>query len=76
MTDNNGGLCERTGSAQSTRSRRSAERQAAVAEGRGRVVLTVAPNGGRKTKADHPELPLTLMNLPGPPPSASSAGPR
>ena len=33
--------------------------RAAVAEGRGRVVLTVAPNGGRKTKADHPALPLT-----------------
>ena len=31
----------------------------AVAEARGRVVLAVAPNGGRKTKADHPELPLT-----------------
>ena len=30
-----------------------------MGEARGRVVLTVAPNGGRKTKADHPELPLT-----------------
>jgi len=32
-------------------------------EGRGRVVLAVAPNGGRKTKADHPELPLTADEL-------------
>lgn len=30
-----------------------------MAEARGRVVLAVAPNGGRKTKADHPALPLT-----------------
>jgi 3-keto-5-aminohexanoate cleavage enzyme len=30
-----------------------------VGEARGRVVLTVAPNGGRKSKTDHPELPLT-----------------
>jgi 3-keto-5-aminohexanoate cleavage enzyme len=34
-----------------------------VAEGRGRVVVTVAPNGGRKTKTDHPELPLTAVEL-------------
>jgi 3-keto-5-aminohexanoate cleavage enzyme len=34
-----------------------------VAEGRGRVVVTVAPNGGRKTKADHPALPLTSDEL-------------
>jgi 3-keto-5-aminohexanoate cleavage enzyme len=34
-----------------------------VAEGRGRVVVTVAPNGGRKTKADHPALPLTAEEL-------------
>jgi 3-keto-5-aminohexanoate cleavage enzyme len=34
-----------------------------VAEARGRVVLAVAPNGGRKTKADHPELPLTAGEL-------------
>jgi 3-keto-5-aminohexanoate cleavage enzyme len=34
-----------------------------VAEGRGQVVLTVAPNGGRKTKADHLELPLTAEEL-------------
>jgi 3-keto-5-aminohexanoate cleavage enzyme len=34
-----------------------------VAEGRGRVALTVAPNGGRKTKADHPALPLTAEEL-------------
>ena len=32
-------------------------------EGRGRVVLAVAPNGGRKTKADHPGLPLTADEL-------------
>jgi 3-keto-5-aminohexanoate cleavage enzyme len=35
----------------------------AVAEGRGRIVLAVAPNGGRKTKADHPALPLTASEL-------------
>jgi 3-keto-5-aminohexanoate cleavage enzyme len=34
-----------------------------VAEGRGRVVVTVAPNGGRKTKVDHPALPLTSDEL-------------
>jgi 3-keto-5-aminohexanoate cleavage enzyme len=34
-----------------------------VAEGQGRVVLAVAPNGGRKTKADHPTLPLTADEL-------------
>ena len=34
-----------------------------MAEGRGRVVVTVAPNGGRKTKADHPELPLISDEL-------------
>ncbi len=34
-----------------------------MAEGRGRVVLAVAPNGGRKTKADHPALPLTADEL-------------
>jgi uncharacterized protein (DUF849 family) len=34
-----------------------------LAEERGRVVLTVAPNGGRKTKADHPALPLTPDEL-------------
>src|SRR5271170_4737413 len=51
------------GSTQSTRSRRSAERRKAVAEGRGRVVLAVAPNGGRKTKADHPALPLSADEL-------------
>jgi 3-keto-5-aminohexanoate cleavage enzyme len=34
-----------------------------MGEGRGRVVLTVAPNGGRKTKADHPALPLTADEL-------------
>ena len=33
------------------------------AEARGRVVLAVAPNGGRKTKADHPALPLTAGEL-------------
>src|ERR1700729_2891878 len=45
------------------RSRISAERRKAVAEARGRVVLTVAPNGGRKTKADHPALPLSADEL-------------
>jgi 3-keto-5-aminohexanoate cleavage enzyme len=34
-----------------------------LAEARGRVVLAVAPNGGRKTKADHPALPLTASEL-------------
>jgi uncharacterized protein (DUF849 family) len=34
-----------------------------VNEARGRVVLAVAPNGGRKTKADHPALPLTADEL-------------
>ena len=29
----------------------------------GRVVIAVAPNGGRKTKADHPALPLTPDEL-------------
>jgi len=34
-----------------------------VNDARGRVVLAVAPNGGRKTKADHPALPLTADEL-------------
>jgi 3-keto-5-aminohexanoate cleavage enzyme len=34
-----------------------------VAEASGRVVLAVAPNGGRKTKADHPALPMTADEL-------------
>jgi 3-keto-5-aminohexanoate cleavage enzyme len=34
-----------------------------MAEGLRRVVLAVAPNGGRRTKADHPELPLTAGEL-------------
>ncbi|HEY1886848.1 MAG TPA: 3-keto-5-aminohexanoate cleavage protein, partial [Roseiarcus sp.] len=34
-----------------------------VNDARGRVVLAVAPNGGRKTKADHPALPLTPSEL-------------
>ena len=34
-----------------------------LAETRGRVVLAVAPNGGRKTKADHPALPMTAGEL-------------
>ncbi len=34
-----------------------------MAEARGQVVLAVAPNGGRKTKADHPALPLTPSEL-------------
>ena len=44
---------------------RAAERRKAakVAEARGRVGLAVAPNGGRKTKADHPTLPLTAGEL-------------
>src|SRR5277367_189778 len=48
------------GSAHSTRASEAAESRKAVTmgEARGRVVLTVAPNGGRKTKADHPALPL------------------
>jgi 3-keto-5-aminohexanoate cleavage enzyme len=47
------------------RPRRAAERRKAVtlAETRGRVALAVAPNGGRKTKADHPALPLTPSEL-------------
>ncbi len=41
-----------------------AERREAVAQaGRARVVVAVAPNGGRKTKADHPALPLTPDEL-------------
>ena len=35
----------------------------AIGEARGRVVLAVAPNGGRKTKSDHPALPLTPSEL-------------
>ena len=31
--------------------------------GRRRVVVAVAPNGGRKTKADHPGLPITAEEL-------------
>jgi 3-keto-5-aminohexanoate cleavage enzyme len=34
-----------------------------VAEGRGRVVVTVAPNGGSRSKADHAALPLTSNEL-------------
>ncbi len=34
-----------------------------MAEGRGRVVLAVAPNGGRKAKTDHPALPLSAGEL-------------
>ncbi len=34
-----------------------------LAEKRGRVALAVAPNGGRKTKADHPSLPLSADEL-------------
>src|ERR1700683_520481 len=47
------------------RLRRAAESRKAVAmgEARGGVVLTVAPNGGRKTKADHPALPLAADEL-------------
>ena len=35
----------------------------ARAEARRRVVVAVAPNGGRKTKADHPALPLSPDEL-------------
>src|SRR5579863_3077605 len=57
-------LAGRGGSAQCTRFVRAAERRRAVAaETRGRVIVTVAPNGGRKTKADHPALPLTADEL-------------
>jgi hypothetical protein len=31
----------------------------AAANGRGQVIVAVAPNGGCKTKADHPALPLS-----------------
>jgi 3-keto-5-aminohexanoate cleavage enzyme len=31
--------------------------------GRRRVIVAVAPNGGRKTKADHPGLPITAEEL-------------
>jgi 3-keto-5-aminohexanoate cleavage enzyme len=34
-----------------------------LSEARGRVALAVAPNGGRKTKADHPALPLSADEL-------------
>ncbi len=34
-----------------------------LVEARERVVLAVAPNGGRKTKADHSALPLTAGEL-------------
>ena len=34
-----------------------------AAETRGRVFVAVAPNGGRKTKADHPALPLSADEL-------------
>jgi 3-keto-5-aminohexanoate cleavage enzyme len=34
-----------------------------AAERRGRVFIAVAPNGGRKTKADHPSLPLSADEL-------------
>jgi 3-keto-5-aminohexanoate cleavage enzyme len=34
-----------------------------LGEARGRVGVAVAPNGGRKTKADHPALPLTAGEL-------------
>jgi 3-keto-5-aminohexanoate cleavage enzyme len=34
-----------------------------AAETRGQVFIAVAPNGGRKTKADHPALPLSADEL-------------
>ena len=51
--------------AQSIRARPAAESRKAFAgaEARGQVVLAVAPNGGRKTKADHPALPLSPDEL-------------
>ena len=51
--------------AQSSRARPAAESRKAFAgaEARGQVVLAVAPNGGRKTKADHPALPLSPDEL-------------
>jgi 3-keto-5-aminohexanoate cleavage enzyme len=51
--------------AQFTRAEPAPERRKAVtaAEARGRVAVAVAPNGGRKTKADHPALPLTADEL-------------
>ena len=63
MTDNNGGLSkDGFGPVYALRAERR-KGEAAVAEGRGRVMLAVAPNGGRKTKADHPDLPLTADEL-------------
>jgi 3-keto-5-aminohexanoate cleavage enzyme len=51
--------------AQSTRARPASGRRKAFVgtEARKRVVLAVAPNGGRKTKADHPGLPLSPDEL-------------
>ncbi len=51
--------------AQSTRAQPAAETRKAFdrAEARGQVVLAVAPNGGRKTKTDHPALPLSPDEL-------------
>ena len=51
--------------AQSIRARPAADSRKAFAgaEARGQVVLAVAPNGGRKTKADHPALPLSPDEL-------------
>ena len=65
MTDNNGELCKGWVRPTLRARRRAAERRNAVtlAERRGRVALAVAPNGGRKTKADHPALPLSADEL-------------
>ena len=48
-----------------TRRRRAAERRETLigAPEARRVVVAVAPNGGRRTKADHPALPLTAGEL-------------
>ena len=51
--------------AQFTRAGPAAERRKAFAgaDARARVVVAVAPNGGRKTKTDHPALPVTADEL-------------
>jgi 3-keto-5-aminohexanoate cleavage enzyme len=53
--------------AQFTRAGPAPERRKAFAgaDARARVVVAVAPNGGRKTKTDHPGLPVTADELAG-----------
>jgi len=41
---------------------------------RAKVILAVAPNGGRRTKADHPALPLTIDELVAEAPAWRDAG--